>query len=333
MTLAVSIDLDPLDCYAAIHGLRGGAGSAAARRYVMDRCVPPALELLGSLGIAATFFVVGRELAGGDGVLARKRLDEITRAGHEVGSHSYAHDYAMARRPPHDIAEDLARADGELGAATGQAVRGFRAPGYDLSPALARCIAARGYLYDSSLLPAPAYWVAKAAVMATMRLRGRSSSAVLTEPRALWAPRAPFVPRLDAPWRAASPIGDHSGSGSTAAAAPYWQLPIMVTPRARVPVIGTSVAMAPAPLRHRATAWLARVPLVHLEFHGIDWADAADPEIEFLKGVQPDVRRTRRSKAQAFAELLTPLTQARASATLATYVATRLGAPAHRSAH
>ena len=57
----------------------------------------------------------------------------------------------------------------------------------------------RGYVYDSSIFPAPAYYAAKAAVMAGLHLLGRPSGAVMTEPRAVAAPTEPYRPAMRAP--------------------------------------------------------------------------------------------------------------------------------------
>ncbi|MBK9069674.1 MAG: polysaccharide deacetylase family protein [Myxococcales bacterium] len=321
--LAVTIDLDPLDCYAAIHGLGVHACDASQRRFVLDVCVPRALQQLADAGVQATFFAVGRELADATGQLARARLREIIAAGHEVASHSFAHHYDLARLPADEVAADLALADAHLADATGVAVVGFRSPGYDMSPMLAACLQARRYAYDSSLLPAPAYWLAKAGVLAAMKARGRASAAVITEPRALRAPRMPFLPALAAPWRAARGLEEAAG---------YLEIPMLVTPFTRLPVIGTSLALAPAWLADRVLSAVAGDPLIHLEFHGIDWAGQGDEEVAFLRRVQPDTRRLASDKRHAFSELLARLTPDRASMSLASVAATPLDAPAHRSA-
>ena len=57
-----------------------------------------------------------------------------------------------------------------LRAIIGTGVRGFRAPGYDVSPAMLDTLARLGYRYDSSIFPAPGYYAAKAAVMAALAI-------------------------------------------------------------------------------------------------------------------------------------------------------------------
>src|SRR5262249_56842559 len=79
----------------------------------------------------------------------------------------------------------------------------------------------------------------KAGVMAALALLGRKSGAVMTNPRALFAPADPYRPDPRAPWRRGQ--------------ATVVELPIAVTPGWRIPAIGTNLLLAPAPLRRR---WL-----------------------------------------------------------------------------
>ena len=144
-------------------------------------------------------------------------------------------------------------------------MRGFRAPGYDLSPAMVDELMRLGYLYDSSIFPAPGYYAAKAAIMGVMRAAGRSSGAVLTNPRALLAPVDPYRPSPAAPWR--------RGQASLV------ELPIAVTPGMRVPAIGTSLLLAPHWVRARMLEAMRRRRFFNLELHGIDLADADDDGI------------------------------------------------------
>ncbi len=152
MIFSVSVDLDGLGCYAAIHGLDAGALSERELQAVPVAAVSRLSELFSALRLRATFFAIGGEMGiPGSGRALRAAAD----AGHEVGSHSHAHDYALSRRPAAEIDADLERAEGAILEAVGKAPRGFRAPGYTLSRALLEAVRARGYLYDSSLLRRP----------------------------------------------------------------------------------------------------------------------------------------------------------------------------------
>jgi hypothetical protein len=291
---SVSIDLDPIPCYYRIHAL--GAPPAAVADLVLRRCLPRFAALFAARGIRATFFVVGEELdpeiAGEPRArAARDTLGRLAAAGHELGNHSHRHRYDLARLPRAVIADEIARAHELIGAAQGAPPVGFRAPGYDISPAILDELVRLGYRYDSSVFPAPGYYAAKAAVMGAMALFGRTSGAVLTDPRALLAPPEPYRPDPRAPWRRGG--------------APLIELPIAVTPWARTPAIGTTMLLAPRWLRSRWIRAMSRRRLFDFELHGIDLADAAADDIPAaLVDRQPDLRVPLARKQAALEQIL-----------------------------
>jgi len=262
---AVSVDLDGIACYYRIHGL--GEPPPGLEHAIMERALPRAANLFEARNLRATWFVVGRD-ADADAALPDRaaraanaaRLGTLAQHGHELGNHSYSHPYELARLDALVVDDEIAGCDRVLRAVTGAPPRGFRAPGYDLSPAMLDALARRGYRYDSSIFPAPGYYAAKAAVMAALAVVGRPSGAVMTNPRALASPATPYRPAMTAPWRRGQ--------------APVVELPVAVTPWTRVPAIGTTLLVAPAALRKRIVAAMARRDFFNLELHGIDFADA-----------------------------------------------------------
>jgi peptidoglycan/xylan/chitin deacetylase (PgdA/CDA1 family) len=284
----VSVDLDAIACYYRIHALPG-APPEPARFAVLRRCLPRFVDLFARHGVRATFFVVGADLE--DDAEGRAALAALARAGHELASHSHTHPYDFVRLGAARIADEIDRAHAAIGECAGTPPVGFRAPGYEISAAAIDSLQARGYRYDSSVFPSVAYYGAKAAVMGAMRVVGRESGSVLGDPRALLAPTAPYRPAAGAPYRA-------GGNG-------ILELPIAVTGVARVPVIGTSLILAPAWLRARMVAAALRAPLFNLELHGIDLCDAVADEIPAdLVARQPDLRRSLAHKRAAFDEAL-----------------------------
>jgi peptidoglycan-N-acetylglucosamine deacetylase len=285
---SVSVDLDPLACYYRIHALGPMPAAGGLADVVIRRSVPRFLEIFARHGVRATFFVVGADLAGGTrpAQAARALVREIAAAGHEVANHSFSHPYDLARLPEADVREEIRRADGEIAAAAGTRLEGFRAPGYDVSAVMLDEITRLGYAYDSSIFPAPGYYAAKAAVMAALRLAGRPSGAVLTNPWALLAPGDPYRPDAGAPWR--------RGQASVV------ELPVAVTPGLRVPAIGTNLLLAPTRLR---ASWLDRMqrrPFFNFELHGIDLMDADRDGIPSgLVARQPDLRASLTAKRRA----------------------------------
>ena len=306
---AISVDLDSLACYYRIHGL--GAPPGELEHVILERALPRAARLFASRGVRVTWFVVGRdadaELSSADRAARAgnaARLRALAEAGDELGNHSYSHPYELARLGAPETADEIDRCDRVLRAITGQPVRGFRAPGYDLSPVMLDALARRGYRYDSSVFPAPGYYVAKAVVMAALAAAGRPSGAVMTNPRALVAPARPYRPAMQAPWRRGQ--------------APLVELPVAVTPWLRIPAIGTSLLVAPAALRRRIVAQMARRAFWNFELHGIDFADA---ELDGIPGElvarQPDLRLPIADKLARLGALLDRIAERWTFATLA----------------
>jgi peptidoglycan/xylan/chitin deacetylase (PgdA/CDA1 family) len=259
---SVSVDLDGLGCYAAIHGLpapRGEAALAAVPVVAVDRLC----ELFHRHRLRATFFAIGGELEIPGAAAALRRAAS---AGHEIASHSFAHDYALSRRPQAEIEDDLSRAEAAIEKAVGRRPRGFRAPGYTLSPALLAALRARGTLYDSSLLPSPSYAVAKAAAMALHAIRGRRSRSILGAPGQLFGPREPHV------------------------RAGVRELPISTLRLLRLPVIGTLALALGTPFSSALVKGGFAGGHLNLELHGIDALDPTDDIPPELPALQPGLR-------------------------------------------
>jgi peptidoglycan/xylan/chitin deacetylase (PgdA/CDA1 family) len=274
----VSLDLDDLTCYHAVHGLP--EPSAAQAGLALECWLPRFLDVFAELDIRATIFVIGRDLErdleqGGRGAEQLVRaLDE----GHELGNHSYAHAYDLHRRSAQEIAADLARCDTLL-RQLGARPRGFRAPGYTHSKTLLLQAAALGYAYDSSLLPSPSYYLAKLGVLGLGRLRGRASVSQVEGARSFIGPTAVhYLPELG-----------------------LWEVPMSVSRNLRLPLIGTFVLADSVPLLGRPGAEALRSEAIdtrhlHLELHALDFADVE------ADGLAPELLARQR-------ELATPLNE------------------------
>jgi peptidoglycan/xylan/chitin deacetylase (PgdA/CDA1 family) len=305
----VSVDLDAIACYYRIHALPGAAPESV-RFAILRRCLPRFAELFARHGVRATFFVVGADLE--DDAEGRAALAALARAGHELASHTHTHPYDFIRLGAARVADEIDRAHDAIAACAGTPPVGFRAPGYEISAAAIEALQARGYRYDSSVFPSVPYYGAKAAVMGAMRVVGRASASLLGNPRVLLAPRVPYRPAAGAPYRP-------GGNG-------ILELPIAVTPLTRLPVIGTSLIVAPAWLRTRMVAAALRDRLFNLELHGIDLADATADEIPaVLVARQPDLRRSLAHKLAAFEETLSAARAAGARFTTLAEAATTVG--------
>jgi peptidoglycan-N-acetylglucosamine deacetylase len=271
---SISVDLDSLPHYCRIHGLPESLLDARARALVYTTAVPRLRALLAEAGVPGTFFAIGEDVAAD--AHAARALAQAHAAGVEVASHSFSHDYALSRRAPAAIREDLARADAVLEAATGARPVGFRAPGYTLNAALYQACVERGYRYDSSTFPALPYYAAKAAVMGALSLLGRPSRAVLDSPRVLLAPTGPYRPDPDRPYA--------RGTG------PVLELPLTLLPGTRLPFIGTFVTPLPAPAARAAYLACRGTSFFNLELHAVDVLGAEDGIPPALVRQQRDLR-------------------------------------------
>jgi peptidoglycan-N-acetylglucosamine deacetylase len=120
--------------------------SRSERSYGLRRGLPRVLEALREASARATFYVPG--------LVARLHPDEVRgvlEAGHELGHHGHTHrrpDRLSAREQRAELEEGLAA----LAALSGAAVRGYRAPGWELTPVTLAALGELGFTHDSSLM-------------------------------------------------------------------------------------------------------------------------------------------------------------------------------------
>ncbi len=302
-TISVNVDIDAMRFYYGIHGLNSLASPVPDP--VWSYGVPRFLDLFAELGISATFFVVASDLVllSENGSVSdlteleqrRELVHKMIAQGHEVASHSFGHDYALSRRSCEEISADLERAQEVLIEVTGLSVQGFRAPGYNLSPALISAIAESGATYSSSRLPSPPYFIAKWLVMLKGALMRQPSQSIVGEMA------SPFLSR--------QPYRHREG---------LLELPMSVFPLLRLPAIGTFFTL----YGDRGRSWLlphlANEYWLNLEFHGIDLVDASDTGVgQELLSRQPDLPTPVEQKRSLFSSWLKHLAEERTNLTLA----------------
>ena len=302
----ISVDLDSLSHYCRIHGLDDALLDKRARQLIYTVALPRFLELFSRLSIPFTLFAVGEDL---QEPVAQASLQSARTMNAEIGNHSFAHDYALASRSPLAIGSDLARAHQAIAEAIGTAPLGFRAPGYALSPALYQAIAAQGYQYDSSVLPAVPYYLAKAVVMGALAIRGQASGAHLDSPRTLLAPVRPYWPNPSRPYR--------RGPGAVL------ELPIATAPWTRLPFIGTFALAFPSLVVEAAYRSMNHFEFFNFELHAVDLLDAEDQIPALLAKRQRDLQVSWSKKRTRLEEILKRLREDRELMTLAD-AATRL---------
>ena len=95
---AISIDVDSLHHYLAIHGL---SAPAPDEDPIYTVAMPRFFALLEEVGVPATVFLIGRDVGPHlEGLRVARRL------GCEIASHSYSHDYRLFERSRAEIRRD-----------------------------------------------------------------------------------------------------------------------------------------------------------------------------------------------------------------------------------
>lgn len=285
---AVSVDLDEIPNYFAIHGL--GAPSGPGATAVYDVALGRLDQLSRAESVPLTLFAIGADLPRAGNA---DRLAEMRARGHEVANHTLDHRYELSRLPRAEQRRQIHEGALAIERATGARPSGFRAPGYTITDGLFEILSELGYAYDSSVFPCPPYYAAKAAKLAGIRLRGQRSQSILDVPSVLRAPTRPY--RVGRPYWT-------RGSG-------LLELPVQVTRGPRLPFIGTTLTLARASRARFLTRLVVGEPLVNLELHGIDVLDAEDGFPE-LSGHQPDARVPHAEKLDALVAVIETLKSA-----------------------
>lgn len=271
--LALSVDLDDLELYRAIHGLPSEEEAArgrfeASRAYTTG--VGRALAFARDRGVPLTFFCVARDL---EDPSVQSALAGAVAAGHAVESHSQTHPYDLSRRSPTELDQEIGGSFDAIERALGVRPAGFRAPGYIVNDAVFDALERAGAAFDSSVMPCPPYYFAKLAVLGAMQMIGRRSKSIVGNISVLGAPTVPYRP--------GSPYF-RRGSRSLV------ELPIQVTRGPRLPVIGTSLGRAGERGARSLVRACGDTPLLNIELHLIDFLDRSDVPIE-LAGL-PELR-------------------------------------------
>ena len=146
MIASLSLDLDNKWSYMKTHG---DAGWETLPSY-LDVCVPRVLKFLKERELQITFFIVGQDA---DLEKNAESIGQISAAGHEIGNHSFRHEPWLHLYSKEELIEEFEKTENALEKATGKIPKGFRGPGYSLSPTVLEVLAERNYEYDCSTLP------------------------------------------------------------------------------------------------------------------------------------------------------------------------------------
>jgi len=143
---SLSLDLDNKWSYMKTHG---DAGWETFPTY-LDTVVPRSLEFLRERNLNITYFIVGQDA---DLEKNHDAIKQISGANHEIGNHSFRHEPWLHLYSKQELVEEFERTENALEKVTGQRPKGFRGPGYSLSPTVLEVLAERNYEYDCSTLP------------------------------------------------------------------------------------------------------------------------------------------------------------------------------------
>lgn len=143
---SLSLDLDNKWSYMKTHG---DAGWETFPTY-LDVVVPRSLEFLRERNLNITYFIVGQDADLDKNFDAIKQISD---AKHEIGNHSFRHEPWLHLYSKQELQEEFERTENALEKVTGQMPKGFRGPGYSLSPTVLEVLAERNYEYDCSTLP------------------------------------------------------------------------------------------------------------------------------------------------------------------------------------
>lgn len=143
---SLSLDLDNKWSYMKTHG---DAGWEKFPTY-LDMIVPRSLKFLKEINLNITYFIVGQDAAREENFAA---IRQISDAKHEIGNHSFKHEPWLHLYSKHELTEEFERTENALEKVTGVVPKGFRGPGYSLSPTVLEVLSERGYEYDCSTLP------------------------------------------------------------------------------------------------------------------------------------------------------------------------------------
>ena len=284
---AISVDLDEIPNYWAIHGLDPAQGSGRGLTAVYDVAVGRLLDLAEEDRIPLTLFAIGSDLA-------RTENAETLRAahvrGHEIANHTLDHRYDLTRLGHDDMAHQIEGGIAAIAHAVGEPPVGFRAPGYTITDEVFDLLQQIGVQYDSSVFPCPAYWAMKASAISLYKARGRESRSIVDNPNVLRAPTRPYF--VGRPYY-------KRGTGML-------ELPVQVTPKLRLQFIGTTVTMAGPTGAKKLAEMCVGEPLVNLELHGIGVLDERDG-LDELAPHQIDVRIARERKLAAIRAVVSVL--------------------------
>lgn len=280
---SVSLDADNLWSYKRTHGdadwVDRPSYLPALRRRMTD--------LFDAHQMKPSVMVVGSDAAGPDG---SEFITSMVEYGCEIGNHSFEHEPWLHLYSPQQLRDELRRTEDAIMAAGAPKPRGFRAPGFSMSPDLMAALHELDYDYDASVL---ATWIGPFARLYYLRTNKDLTAAERQQRKALFgAASDALLPNKPFTWKGE----DADGPMSLA------EIPVTVFPLARVPMhasyviylSGYSTPLAKAYVKMAMAACRLTGTEPSLLLHPLDLLDAKDaPGLEFFPGMTMDYGRKR----------------------------------------
>jgi peptidoglycan-N-acetylglucosamine deacetylase len=284
-TVSFNIDIDPLINYYQIHGLKPDLIDSDP---VYHHGIKRFLDMMDKLSIKGTFFIT----ASGIGKNEEKILKLILESGHEIGNHSFSHDYRLTTMNDEKIFEEIKMNHEFIKERTGYECTGFRSPGYNSSSAIISALKKMNYSYDSSLFPSFAYYLAKWMLIKWKKIKGHASKSVISSFSDAFGFYAPeFIDEN---------VKDVKSSGSLV------EIPVttLFAPLG-LPLIGTSIIAFPDFLLNILLKVSKKRSFINIEAHGIDLCEVNDSaHFEPLKTLQPDLKYSFAYKIKRFEHVI-----------------------------
>ncbi len=282
---SLNVDVDPIGAY--LHARGWDTLPETNLNAIYDDALPRMLDLFDEFGVKATFFIVGADL---DNPGNAKRIAEMSARGHEIGNHTQNHNLGFAGLSVDEKRREIVEMQKRAEDITGQAVKGFRAPGWNIDRNALNLLEELGYAYDSSVFPSYLNPAMKLAHFLQCRDRGQP---ILGRPAALaLAPRAAYRPDKERIWRRGS-------------RRKLVEIPASVLPGIRFPFYGTmSLQLGDWAFRLSAAYYrlMSGVPLNYI-LHAIELVDRGVVHDERF-GINPGYARSLPDKAARYRMML-----------------------------
>lgn len=101
-------------------------------------------------GFKLSVYVIGKDLENPSHARQVRRWHE---AGHEVGNHTWSHNYSLGSQSRQRIQQEIGDAHARIADCVGEEPKGFIAPAWSTSRQVVKALTGLGYEYDTSVFP------------------------------------------------------------------------------------------------------------------------------------------------------------------------------------